>query len=296
MAKVIMVGLPKGGVAKTTVTRNLGYELAQAGKKVLMIDFDGQANLSICCGIDQPKELEVTVGNLLKYEKDGLELPPHSEYLLNVDGVDLIPANKYLTAVETEMKMDYGCDQLLGNIVEAYREDYDYILIDTGPNEGTLTVNALCAADSILIPMDLQIFALAAVQEVVTSIIKLRRRLKKKLDFEGIVFNRYDERTNLANQIMSEVKEIYGNSIPMFKATIPQTVRIGEAHYPKADITVAGFETTNLPSYYDVAVGNVPFGNYQVDDPTYNYLRFSIHNYFAAKMIDQVRPGGITAF
>lgn len=231
MAKIIMVGLPKGGVAKTTVTRNLGYELAQAGKRVLMIDFDGQANLSICCGIDQPKELSVTVGHLLKNEMEGLELPERDTYLLSVDGTDLIPSSKYLTAVETEMKMDYGCDRILGNIVETFRDDYDYILIDTGPNEGTLTVNALCAADSILIPMDLQLFALAAVQEVVTSIIKLRRRLKKQLDIEGIVFNRYDGRTNLAQEIMGQVMEIYGNSIPMFGATIPQTVRIGEAHY-----------------------------------------------------------------
>lgn len=231
MARVIMVGLPKGGVAKTTVTRNLGYELAQAGKRVLMIDFDGQANLSICCGIDQPKELSVTVGHLLKNEMEGLELPERDTYLLSVDGTDLIPSSKYLTAVETEMKMDYGCDRILGNIVETFRDDYDYILIDTGPNEGTLTVNALCAADSILIPMDLQLFALAAVQEVVTSIIKLRRRLKKQLDIEGIVFNRYDGRTNLAQEIMGQVMEIYGSSIPMFGATIPQTVRIGEAHY-----------------------------------------------------------------
>lgn len=248
-----MVGLPKGGVAKTTVTRNLGYELAQAGKKVLMIDFDGQANLSICCGIDQPKELEVTVGNLLKYEKDGLELPPRSEYLLNVDGVDLIPANKYLTAVETEMKMDYGCDQLLGNIIERFNEDYDYILIDTGPNEGILTVNALCAADSILIPMDLQIFALAAVQEVVTSIIKLRRRLKKRLDIEGIVFNRYDGRTNLAQEIMGQVKEIYGNSIPMFGATIPQTVRIGEAHYCSKPVSLHAPKSTAAKAFQQIA-------------------------------------------
>lgn len=231
MAKIIMVGLPKGGVAKTTVTRNLGYELARAGKKVLMIDLDGQANLSICCGIDQPKQLETTIGNLLKWEKDAQELPARETYILDVDGADLIPSSKYLTVVETEMVMDFGCDQILNNIVEGYRQDYDYILIDTGPNEGTLTINALCAADTILIPMDLQIFALAAVQEVVTSIIKLRHRLRKNLVIEGIVFNRYDERTNLAQQVMSDVKQIYGDSIPLFQATIPQTVRIGEAHY-----------------------------------------------------------------
>lgn len=127
------------------------------------------------------------------------------------------------------------------------------ILIDTGPNEGILTVNALCAADSILIPMDLQIFALAAVQEVVTSIIKLRRRLKKRLDIEGIVFNRYDGRTNLAQEIMGQVKEIYGNSIPMFGATIPQTVRIGEAHYCSKPVSLHAPKSTAAKAFQQIA-------------------------------------------
>jgi chromosome partitioning protein len=170
---------------------------------------------------------------------EGEELPHKDEYIHTSDGVDFIPSSKYLSVIENQMRMEMGCDRILSEIVEPLRGDYDYILIDIGPTEGILTVNALCAADSVLIPMDLQLFALAGVREILTSVKKLKRRIKPNLELAGIVFNRYDTITNLSGQIQSDTREAYGGHIHLFRAAIPQTVDIGTAHYCSQPVALA---------------------------------------------------------
>lgn len=231
MAKVIVVGLQKGGVGKSTVVRNLGFALFQKGNRVCMIDIDPQANLTMSCGIDQPDELPLTIAHLLERVMNGEALPDRNEYIRTSDGVDFIPSNKFLSAIETEMRMEIGCEGLLSDIVEEIREDYDYVLIDIGPTEGILSANALTAADGILIPMDLQLFAMAGVSQILTTTVKIKRRVNPRIEIMGIVFNRYDTRTNLSQQVIEDVTSTYGQQIHLFHATIPQTVYIGESHY-----------------------------------------------------------------
>ena len=239
MAKIVVVGLQKGGVGKSTIVRNLSFTLFQQGQRVLMVDFDAQANLTMSCGIDQPGELPLTIGNLMGLVLDGEDLPERDEYIRTSDGVDFIPSSKYLSVVENQMRMEMGCDRILSEILEPLRSEYDYILIDIGPTEGILTVNALCAADTVLIPMDLQLFALAGVREILTSVKKLRRRIKPDLEIAGIVFNRYDTITNLSGQIQSDTREAYGGHVHLFQAAIPQTVDIGTAHYCSKPVALA---------------------------------------------------------
>lgn len=231
MAKVIVCGLQKGGVGKSTIVKNLGYALSQQGQRVCMVDFDPQSNLTISCGIDQPGKLPVTIGHLMELELNGETLPNRAEYILSSDGVHLIPSSKYLSVAENQLRMEMGCDRILSSILHPLRPDYDYILIDIGPTEGILTVNALCAADTVLIPMDLQLFALAGVHEILVSVKKLRRRIKPNLDIAGIVFNRFDTITNLSGQIIADTRNAYGDQIHLFESAIPQTVDIGTAHY-----------------------------------------------------------------
>ena len=220
MAQIVVCGLIKGGTGKSTVVRNLSFALAQAGYRVCIVDDDAQANLTISCGIDNPAELPITMGQLMELEMNGEELPDPSQYIRPVNGVDLIPSSRYLSVIENRM-----------SILNPLRDRYDYIFIDIGPTEGILTVNALYAADCILIPMDLQIFALAGVREILTTVTKLRRRIKPNLRVAGIVFNRYESITNLSEQIMEDTRDAYGAKITIFRSAIPQTVDIGSAHY-----------------------------------------------------------------
>ena len=231
MAQIIVCGLIKGGTGKSTVVRNLSYALAQAGYRVCVVDNDAQANLTISCGVDNPADLPLTLAQLMELEMNGESLPDCREYILSADGVDLIPSSRYLSVIENRMRMELGCESILSSILNPLRPAYDYIFIDIGPTEGILTVNALYAADSILIPMDLQIFALTGVREILTTVTKLRRRIKPNLRVAGIVFNRYESITNLSEQIMADTRAAYGQNITIFRSAIPQTVDIGSAHY-----------------------------------------------------------------
>ena len=159
MAEIITVANRKGGVGKTTTTLNLAYSLRELGKKVFVIDLDPQANLTRCFGIENANELTETIGHLLMAELEEEENYSVEEYILSYDGIDFIPSSIYLSVTETQMKSETG-KRILSSILEPMREQYDYILIDTSPSLNILTINALCASDSVLITADTQLPAL----------------------------------------------------------------------------------------------------------------------------------------
>ena len=229
MAQVITIANRKGGVGKTTTTLNLACSLRELGKKILVIDLDPQANLTRCFDVGNSENIK-TVGHLLTAE---LEEESYSveEYILSYDEMDIIPSSIFLSAVETQMRSETGSERILSEIINQIREHYDYILIDTSPSLNILTINALCASDSVLITADTGVFAVVGIGELLKTVQKIKKRVNPKLKVQGILLTMCDNRTNLSKLLTQQVEELYQGKIAVFKTKIPKTVKVGEAIY-----------------------------------------------------------------
>lgn len=230
MAEIITVANRKGGVGKTTTTLNLAYSLKELGKKVLVIDLDPQANLTRCFDVENPENIK-TIGHLLMAELEEEESYLVEDYVISYDEIDLIPSSVYLSATETQMRSETGSERILPEIIEPVREHYDYILIDTSPALGILTINALCAADSVLITADTQMFAVVGINELLKTVQKIKKRVNSKLKVRGILLTMCDNRTNLYKTLIEQVEEMFQGRIRVFHTKIPKTVKVGEAIY-----------------------------------------------------------------
>ena len=230
MAEIITVANRKGGVGKTTTTLNLAYSLKELGKKVLVIDLDPQANLTRCFEAENPENIK-TIGHLLMAELEEEESYLVKDYVISYDEIDLIPSSVYLSATETQMRSETGSERILPEIIEPVREHYDYILIDTSPALGILTINALCAADSVLITADTQMFAVVGINELLKTVQKIKKRVNSKLKVRGILLTMCDNRTNLYKTLTEQVEEMFQERIRVFQTKIPKTVKVGEAIY-----------------------------------------------------------------
>ena len=230
MAEIITVANRKGGVGKTTTTLNLAYSLKELGKKVLVIDLDPQANLTRCFDVENPENIK-TIGHLLMAELEEEESYLVEDYVISYDEIDLIPSSVYLSATETQMRSETGSERILPEIIEPVREHYDYILIDTSPALGILTINALCAADSVLITADTQMFAVVGINELLKTVKKIKKRVNSKLKVRGILLTMCDNRTNLYKTLIEQVEEMFQGRIRVFHTKIPKTVKVGEAIY-----------------------------------------------------------------
>ena len=231
MAEVITIANRKGGVGKTTTTLNLAYSLKELGKKVLVIDLDPQANLTRCFDVENTENIK-TIGHLLITEMEEEEESYLVEdYTKSYDEIDIIPSSVYLSAVETQMRIETGSERILSEIVNQAKEHYDYILIDTSPSLNILTINALCASDSVLITADTQLFAIVGISELLKTIQKIKKRVNASLTIKGILLTMCDNRTNLSKLLTQQVEEMYQGKIAVFQTKIPKTVKVGEAIY-----------------------------------------------------------------
>ena len=202
MGKVIVViGSQKGGVGKTTTTLNLAYSLRSMGKKVLAIDFDSQANLTTCYGVENTNELEYTIGHLMMAQIE--EQVPESldAFIQSKDGVDFIPSSIYLSVVDAKLRTEMGAERMLAEVLEPIKGRYDYVLIDTCPSLGMLTINALAAADEVIITVNPQLLAMMGLQDFIRTVKKVRSRLNDRLQISGILLTMCDARTNLCKVI-----------------------------------------------------------------------------------------------
>lgn len=230
MVDVITIANRKGGVGKTTTTLNLAYSLKELGKKVLVIDLDPQANLTRCFDVENTENIK-TIGHLLITEMEEEESYLVEDYTKSYDEIDIIPSNVYLSAVETQMRIETGSERILSEIVNQAKEHYDYILIDTSPSLNILTINALCASDSVLITADTQLFAIVGISELLKTIQKIKKRVNASLTIKGILLTMCDNRTNLSKLLTQQVEEMYQGKIAVFQTKIPKTVKVGEAIY-----------------------------------------------------------------
>lgn len=222
MGRVIAVANQKGGVGKTTTVINLSACLAEKGKKVLVIDIDPQGNTSSGLGVDK-NNAENTVYELLLGESALKDCVIENLY----DRLSIVPANVNLAGAEIELIGIPDQHYILKNHIEAVREEYDFILIDCPPSLNTLTVNAMSAADSVLVPIQCEYYALEGLSQLIHTIDLVKARMNEKLYIEGVVFTMYDARTNLSLQVVENVKDTLKQNI--YKTIIPRNVRLAES-------------------------------------------------------------------
>lgn len=230
MCKVIAVSNRKGGVGKTVSCVNLGIGLAQAGKKVLLIDADPQGSLTISLGYEEPDEMEYSLATLM------LNLNIVNDEKLNIDKiilhhkeeVDLIPSNIELSGIEVSLVNAMSGELILKALVDKLRTFYDYIIIDCMPSLGMMTINALACVDSVLIPVQAAYLPIKGLQHLIKTIGRVQKQLNPKLSIEGILLTMVDNRTNYARDISMMVYDTYSASIKVFGTEIPMSVRASE--------------------------------------------------------------------
>ncbi|MDE6236684.1 MAG: AAA family ATPase [Muribaculaceae bacterium] len=222
MGKIIAIANQKGGVGKTTTTFNLGACLAKNGRKVLLVDADSQANTTSGIGVE-PEENDPTIYECLV---EGL---PAGEVIQNtaIKGLDIICSNMNLVGAEVELRTRPDREKTLYRVLEPLKEIYDYILIDCSPSLGIITVNALTASDSVLIPVQAEYFALEGISQLLNTIRIIKSRLRPQLEIEGFLLTMYDARLRLANQIYEDLKGHFGDMV--FTTVIPRNIKLSES-------------------------------------------------------------------
>ena len=247
-ATVIVVTNQKGGVGKSTTCENLGIGLAMEGKKVLLVDTDPQGSLTISMGWQQPDELPTTLSTLMQKAMNGQPIQPGEGILHHAEGVDLIPANIELAGLEVALVNSMNREKMLKQVLESAKREYDYILLDCMPSLGMLTINALAAADTTLIPVQAQYLSAKGLEQLLQTVGKVRRQINPKLKIEGILLTMTDSRTNYGKQIDTLIRQAYGSKIKVFDQTIPRSVRAAETsaagksifqHDPKGKVAEA---------------------------------------------------------
>jgi len=231
MSKIISVINQKGGVGKTTTAINLGAALAKLNKKVLLVDFDPQSNLTIGLGFD-PDEIENTISSLLRkrIENDNCDINI-SDYILSSDSedVDIIPSDIQLSGIEMLLVNTMNRESILKSILEEIKNNYDYILIDCMPSLNILPINALVASNSVVIPVQAQFYSLKGMVQLFETIQRVRRQINKNLAVEGILLTMFDNRTNLSKEVEKALNEVYQDTVNIFKNKIVISTKAAEA-------------------------------------------------------------------
>lgn len=246
-ARVIALCNQKGGVGKTTTTINLGAALAEAGRRVLVVDFDPQGALSVGLGVN-PHELDITVYNLLMQRDVSIE-----DVLLktSVAGLDLLPGNIDLSAAEVQLVSEVAREQTLARVLAPVLGEYDIVLIDCQPSLGLLTVNALAAADGVIIPLECEFFALRGVALLMDTIHRVQERINPQLEVEGILATMYDGRTLHSREVLARVVEAFDDKV--FRTVIARTVRFPETTVAGEPITTYASSSAGAAAYRQLA-------------------------------------------
>lgn len=227
-ATIMAVVNQKGGTGKTTTCENLGVGLAMEGKKVLVVDTDPQASLTISLGYPVPDDLSPTLSDMMGKIISEQPIAPGEGILHHPEGIDLMPANIELSGMEVSLVNTMSREKVLKQYLDTVKSNYDFILLDCMPSLGMLTVNALAAADNVLIPVQAAYLPAKGLEQLLQTISKVRRQINPKLKIEGILLTMVDSRTNYAKDISSIIRENYGGKLKVYKTDIPRSVRAEE--------------------------------------------------------------------
>ena len=237
MGKSYAIFNQKGGVGKTTTNINLGACLARKGKRVLLVDIDPQGNTTSGLGLVK-RELRDTLYEALTMEEYDVH---KAVYQTETKNLDIIPASVDLSGAEVELIQIFGREILLRNVLAQVKEEYDFIFIDCPPSLGLLTVNALVAADGVIIPIQCEFYAVEGVSQLMKTVELVRREMNRNLQITGVILSMFDGRTNLGLQVVQEVKRFFGNKV--FKTVIPKNVRLAEA--PSYGLSIVDYDPSS---------------------------------------------------
>lgn len=250
MTKVIALANQKGGVGKTTTTVNLGIGLVRHGKKVLLVDADAQGNLTDSLGWHEPDNLHKTLTTVMGKIITDEPLQKREGILHHAEGIDLLPANIELSAMEVSLVNTMSRETIMRNYLEEVKKDYDYVLIDCMPSLGMVTVNALTAADSVLIPVQAHYLPAKGMSQLLQTISRVKRNTNPDLRIEGVLLTMVDGRTNLSKDISFILRRDFGDKLKVFKTEIPMAVKVAETsaegksiyEYDKSGRAAAAYE------------------------------------------------------
>ncbi len=246
IGKTIAIANQKGGVAKTTTAVNLGAWLSLMGQKILLVDIDPQGNATTGVGVDK-NGLQCCIYDLLINGLNVRDVIVSSA----LENLDLIPATIELAGAEVELVNMAGRESVLKNALKEIREEYDYIFIDCPPSLGLLTINALTAADSVIIPIQCEYYALEGLSQLMNTIKMVQQRLNKQLSLEGVLLTMFDGRTNLAIQVVDEVKKYFKEKV--YRTIVPRNVRLSEAPSHGKPVMVYDRRSRGAEAYRELA-------------------------------------------
>ena len=228
MGKTIVITNRKGGCGKSFTAVSLGVGLARQGKKVLLLDTDNQHSLTVSMGVAEPDKLQVTLTNIIQDIIAERDFDPMAGIIRHEEGVDFLPANNSLTGIELALATLIGRETILKQYIEKVRSLYDYLIFDTCPTMDMLTINALAAADSAIIPVTPKYLDAKGLELLLKSIAQIRKHINPNLEVRGILLTLVDKRANFTKEIISMIEQAYGGSIHIFKEHIPHSIRAAE--------------------------------------------------------------------
>ncbi|MCL2125042.1 MAG: AAA family ATPase [Oscillospiraceae bacterium] len=244
MGKIIAIANQKGGVGKTTTCINLCAALKEQGMRILLCDMDPQGNATSGMGIDKNK----IATNMYNVLIDGVTA---ASVITKTPYGDVLPSNKILSGAGVELVMTQNREFVLKNVLESIRENYDFILVDCPPSLEMLTLNSLCAADTVLIPVQCEYFALEGLSDLMTTIRMIKKALNPQLDIEGVLLTMYDARTNFSSQVAAEIKKFFSTKV--FSVSIPRNIRVAEAPSHGMPVTEYDKPSRGSLAYYELA-------------------------------------------